>query len=267
MAGRGDVVIRIRADYTDKDLNRAQRDIDSLRRNAQQTAPAMAGLGRGFAAAGAALVSMIGIQEITQFLKDSAQAAIEDEKSMRSLAQAMTNVGLSGQLPEIEAGIDRLSRMNGIADDKLRPAFQQLALVTEDVTKSQKLLSLAMDISAGTGRDLESVTMALAKAAGGQTTALGRLGVGLDSTLLKSKDMDAITAELSRKFGGQAAAAADTYGGKMAKLGVAADEAKEKIGYALLKALDDVSTALIGPGGAVSALDQFGTALATNVKI
>lgn len=264
--GRGAISISVSGDYNDRDINRAIRDLERLKTQSAATTPAMGALGRGFAAAGAALVAMVGIQEITQFLKDSAKAAIEDEKSMRSLAKAMENVGLSAQLPEIEAGIDRLSRMNGIADDKLRPAFQQLALVTEDVTQSQKLLALAMDISAGTGRDLESVTMALAKAAGGQTTALGRLGVGLDSTLLKSKDMDAITAELSRKFGGQAAAAADTYGGKMARLSVAADEAKEAIGYALLDSVDRLSQAFGGTGGATALISDFGNETALTIR-
>jgi hypothetical protein len=258
---RGDVVIRIRADYTDKDLNRAQRDIDSLRRNAQQTAPAMAGLGRGFAAAGAALAGMVGLQEITRFMQDSAKAAIDDEKSMRSLAKAMENVGLKAALPEIETGIGRMSRMFGIADDQLRPAFQQLALATEDAAQSQKLLSVALDISAGTGRDLESVTLALAKASSGQTTALQRLGVGLDASILKSRDMDAITAELSRKFGGQAAAAADTYGGKMARLSVAVDEAKEAIGRGLLDALDRMTASLGGTDGAISFIDELGVTL------
>jgi len=258
---RGAINISVTGDYNDRDINRAIRDLNRLKTESAAATPAMASLGKGFAAAGAALAGMVGLQQVTQFLKESAQAAIEDEKSMRSLAQAMTNVGLAGQLPEIETGIERLSRMFGIADDQLRPAFQQLALVTEDVTQSQNLLALAMDISAGTGRDLESVTMALAKAAGGQTTALGRLGVGLDSALLKSKDMDAITAELARKFGGQAAAAADTYGGKMARLSVAVDEAKEAIGLGLLDALDRMSESMGGTDGAIAFIDELGIKL------
>jgi hypothetical protein len=258
---RGDVVIRIRADYTDKDLDRAIRDVNRLKTESHAAGPAMAGLGRGFAAAGAALAGMVGIQEITRFLKDSAQAAIEDEKSMRSLARAMENVGLKASLPEIETGIDRMSRMFGIADDQLRPAFQQLALATEDASESQRLLSIALDISAGTGRDLESVTLALAKASSGQTTALQRLGVGLDASILKSRDMDAITAELSRKFGGQAATAADTYGGKMARLSVAVDEAKEAIGRGLLDALDRMTMSMGGTDGAISFIDELGVTL------
>lgn len=258
---RGDVVIRIRADYTDKDLDRAIRDVNRLKTTSTAATPAMAGLGKGFAAAGAALAGFVGIEKVTQFLKESAQAAIDDEKSMRSLAKALDNVGLSAKLPEIETGIGRMSRMLGIADDKLRPAFQQLALATEDVTESQKLLGVALDISAGTGRDLESVTLALAKASSGQTTALQRLGVGLDASILKSRDMDAITAELTRKFGGQAATAAETYGGKMARLSIAVDEAKEAIGYGLLNALDRISRALGGTGGAIALIDELGTTL------
>jgi hypothetical protein len=140
--------------------------------------------------------------------------------------------------------------------------LQQLITVTGDVALSQNALEIAMDVSAGTGRDLSSVTQALAKAYGGQTTALQRLGVGLDQSVLKSKDMDAITAALSAKFEGQAAAAADTYGGQLRRVQAAADEAQETIGYALLNALDDVSQSMGGTNGAVTLISQLGNGIA-----
>lgn len=94
-----------------------------------------------------------------------------------------------------------------------------------------------MDISAGTGKDLSAVSMALAKGYSGQTTALSRLGAGLDKALLKSGDMEAITAQLSKLFQGQALVAAKTYAGQMAILGVSAQEASEKIGGELINSL------------------------------
>jgi hypothetical protein len=140
-----------------------------------------------------------------------------------------------------------------------------LLLVTGDVAESQRGLQLAMDIAAGTGRDLDSVTTALAKAYGGQTTALGRLGVGLDQATLRSKDMDLITGALSQKFEGQAAAAADTYGGRIQRLNVAVGEAQETIGYALLNALDDVTAQFGGSDGFTATVADAGKKAATLV--
>jgi hypothetical protein len=149
-----------------------------------------------------------------------------------------------------------------VADDQLRPAFQSLVTATGDVATSQGALSLAMDISAGTGRDLEAVSLALAKGFSGSTTALGKLGAGIDANIIKSKDMDAITGALSEKFAGQASAAADTYQGKLNKLSIAVDEGKELIGGALLKAVDDISEAFGGTGGMADAVDDSSQAMA-----
>jgi hypothetical protein len=94
---------------------------------------------------------------------------------------------------------------------------------------------------------------------------LSRLGVGLDKTLLASGDMVKITEELRNKFGGQAAAAANTYAGKLLRINTAADEAQETIGYALLNAVDKVSGAFGGTDGAVGGLTAFGDATANVV--
>ena len=120
---------------------------------------------------------------------------------------------------------------------------------TKDVEEAQKLQSLALDISAGSGKSLESVSNALAKAAEGQTTALGKLGVGIDAADLKTMSLDKITKTLSDTFGGQAQAKTETYQGKMDKLKVAFDEAKESVGTALLpiitKMADYISTNVV----------------------
>jgi hypothetical protein len=222
-------------------------------------------LGKAFAGVGAAIAATFTISTLTNFLKDATQAAIEDEKSMVSLAKAMENMGLAAQNAGVEQFVEQLMLATGVADDQLRPAMSRLLLVTGDVAESQRGLQLAMDIAAGTGRDLDSVTTALAKAYGGQTTALGRLGVGLDQATLRSKDMDLITGALSQKFEGQAAAAADTYGGRIQRLNVAVGEAQETIGYALLNALDDVTAQFGGSDGFTATVADAGKKAATLV--
>ena len=177
---------------------------------------------------------------LTAYTKKSISAALADEKAQKSLTQTLKNLGLAYNTIGVTNYIDSLQRATGVSEDELRPAFQKLVLVLGDVGKAQSALGLAMDISAGTGKDLSAVSMALAKGYSGQTTALSRLGAGLDKALLKSGDMEAITAQLSKLFAGQALTAAKTYSGQMAILTVSAKEASETIGFALINSLVDL---------------------------
>jgi hypothetical protein len=97
---------------------------------------------------------------------------------------------------------------------------------------------VALDISAATGKDLESVSIALAKASNGQVTALQRLGIPLDENAVKTKDFNAILGQLTDTFGGAAETAANSYEGQMKRMGIAIDNAKENIGMALLPILE-----------------------------
>jgi hypothetical protein len=100
--------------------------------------------------------------------------------------------------------------------------------------------------------------MALAKAYGGQTTALSRLGAGLDKATLKTGDMDVILGQLTEKFQGQALAAAEGYSGSIAKLAVASQNAKEIIGKDLLDSMRMIA-GQDGIGGAATAMESFAT--------
>jgi hypothetical protein len=64
------------------------------------------------------------------------------------------------------------------------------------------------------------------------------LGVGLSTAELKTMSFEQVQGRLSELFGGAAAANADTYAGKIARVQVAFDEAKETVGTALLPILD-----------------------------
>jgi hypothetical protein len=95
-------------------------------------------------------------------------------------------------------------------------------------------LTLAQDISSGTGKDLEAVSVALAKASLGQFTALVKLGIPLDENVKKTKDFTAIQKALDTQFGGASATAAETFSGQLARLGTVWDNLTESIGYAVL---------------------------------
>ncbi len=131
----------------------------------------------------------------------------------------------------------KTSLATGVADDQLRPALQRLATATGSVTKSQDLLNLALDISAATGKSVETVSNALGKAYEGNTSSLGRLGVGLSTAEIKTLGLEGTVKQLAQTFGGAATVQANTFEGQIARLKVGFDEAKESVGAALLPTL------------------------------
>lgn len=193
---------------------------DKMKRGLSTAAKAATGVLIGL---GAAMVS-------------AGNAAAEDAKGQAILAQTMKNAtgASAAQIAATEDWISSMSAATGVADDQLRPALGNLVRATGDVSKSQDAMKVALDVSAATGADLEAVTKALAKGYGGQTTAIGRLVPGIDKAVLASGDMSAVMDELAAKTGGSAAAAADTAAGRMQRMKVSMDEAKESIGAGLL---------------------------------
>jgi hypothetical protein len=149
-----------------------------------------------------------GTAAVLNYAKTSIKAAADDQKAQKQLALALENVGLARDVASTEAYISRLQSEFGIVDDLLRPAYQKLAVATQSSAESQRLLNLALDISASTGKDVGSVTTALSRAYLGNNTALSRLGVGLSKADLKSKSFEEITTQLTNTFQGSATAAA-----------------------------------------------------------
>jgi peptidoglycan hydrolase-like protein with peptidoglycan-binding domain len=215
-------------------------------------------LEKSVAKLGKQLLGVFAAGKLLSFGKQSVKAFAADEKAARSLTLALANTGNAFAAIEVEKFIGDLQRATGVLDDQLRPAFRTLLTATGNVKKSQDGLALALDIAAGTGKDLGAVSMALAKAYGGQTTALSRLGAGLSKATLASGDLDLITSELTKKFSGQALAAAEGYAGSMAKLAVASENAKEIIGKDLLDSMQLIA-GKDGIGGATTAMEGFAT--------
>jgi hypothetical protein len=245
------VVIDIAAQYTG---NKAFKQAES----------ATSKLEKSVAKLGKQLLGVFAAGKLLSFSKSAVKAFAADEKAARSLSLALANTGNAFRGIEVEKFIGDLQRTTGVLDDNLRPAFRTLLTATGDVTKSQEGLKLALDIAAGTGKDLGAVSMALAKAYGGQTTALSRLGAGLSKATLASGDLDLITAELTQKFSGQALAAAEGYSGQLDRLAVAAENSKEIIGKGLLDSL----ALLSGPDGiskSTRQMEDLATAIADTV--
>jgi hypothetical protein len=179
-------------------------------------------------------------------LGKAVKAAAEDQKAQEQLELAVRNntTANTEQIAEMEKTIGRMEMQKAVADDELRPALGNLVRATGDVAKAQGLLNLSLDISAATGRDLQSVTLALSKAQTGNITALTRLGIPLSAAAVKSKDLSAIQDELRVRFAGASDAAAASADGGMKKLQIALDNAYETVGYKILPVLGDYVTVL-----------------------
>ena len=202
------------------------------------------------AAAAFAVAAAAAVAYGTKLAIDGVKAAIEDEQAQLRLANALrTATGATdAQIKATEDMILKTSLATGVADDQLRPAFQRLAVSTKDTAKAQELLSLALDISKGKGIELETVANALGRAQDGNTTALGRLGLGLSKAELATLSFTDVQQKLSDLYGGAAAANAETFQGKIDRLKVGFDEAKESLGVALLPQVEKFITFLNDTG-------------------
>ena len=184
-------------------------------------------VGAAFAAVSTAVVAGLGM---------SVKAAAEDQRSQELLEKQLYNtLGASQKTTKAtEEFVGQMELASGVADGPLRSALGNLVRSTGDLTLSQDLLSLSLDISAATGKDLESVSIALSKASMGQMTALQKLGIPLDEDIKKTKDFSKVQEALDKQFGGASAAAADTFSGQLARLGTVWDNLTESIGFAVL---------------------------------
>jgi len=202
------------------------------------------------AAAAFAVAAAAAVAYGTKLAIDGVKAAIEDEQAQLRLAAALrTATGATeGQIRATEDFILQTSLATGVADDQLRPAMQRLAVSTKDTGEAQRLLALALDISKGRGIELETVANALGRAQDGNTASLGRLGLGLSKTELATLSFTEIQQKLSDLYGGAAATNAETFQGKIDRLKVGFDEAKESLGLALLPAVEQFITFLNDTG-------------------
>jgi len=202
------------------------------------------------AAAAFAVAAAAAVAYGTKLAIDGVKAAIEDEQAQLRLANALREAtgATDAQIKATEDMILQTSLATGVADDQLRPALQRLAVSTKSTEEAQKLLSLALDVSKGSGKDLETVASALAKAHDGQEAALGKLGLGLSNAELKTMSFTQIQEKLSDLYGGAAATNAETFQGKIDRLSVAFEEAKEKLGEILLPYVEKFTEYLLTTG-------------------
>lgn len=192
-----------------------------------------------FTKLGKTFIGVFSVAKVVSFGKASIKAFSEAQKEAQLLSTQLQAVNLGFASPFLNEFIDKLALATGKTGGDLTNAFIALSQATGDATTAQKLLTTALDVSLGTGKDLQTVANALQRAYKGETTALAKLRIGYTTAELKGKKFDDVLADLQKRFSGAASDAVDTFAGKMARLNEAVDQAKEKLGEGLVKGLED----------------------------
>lgn len=184
----------------------------------------------------AAVPATAALAGVTAVIGSAVQAAIEDQAAQASLARQIkaSTKATDKQIKGVEDYISSLGQSVAVSDDEARPALQALIVATKDITKAQDLLNLAIDISAASGKDLATVSDALAKGYAGNMKGLQSLSPEIKAMVKDGASLEEVLATLKTNFGGAGEAAANTAAGGMKKLGIAFNETKESIGTAFL---------------------------------
>ena len=224
------VIIKLLSKFDDSGLKKAKSGFGGLTKT-------LGAIGIGF-----------GIKQLTDGLLDAAKAAAADEKSTRLLnTQLERNAGATqASLKENDKFIESLSLQTGIMDDDLRPTMARFGNVTKNVKEAQKLLKITIDATAGSGKSQTKIANAVAKAYGGNTTALK----GMFPELVKSKD---VLGDFAKTYAGMAEANADPF----MKFNNSMDILKEKLGVVVLPLLLDFIDEISKEGGAIQVIGQF----------
>ena len=220
------ISIPVISDFNSKGTDSAIREFKKLEG---------AGAKAQFAIKKAALPAAAAIGGLAVVAFDAVKAFMEDDKAAQLLATSLRNTtgATDAQIKSVEDFITKTSIAAAVSDDELRPAMDKLVRGTGDVTKAQELMTLALDISAGTGKDLGAVSDALSKAFNGQLGPLKKLDPALAGLIENGATTDEVFAALGKTFKGAASTSANTASGKMKSFGIQMGEFKESVGAAV----------------------------------
>jgi hypothetical protein len=211
------------------------------------------------------VVAVFSVREVVQFGKAAVKAFEEDEVAARRFESALKGVNLGFATPEIENYLENLEKFTAITKGQLRPAFQTLASTTRSVAMSQSILNTAIDVSAGTGVELQTVVNDLSKSFLGNNASLYKYELGLSKSELKAKSFNEIQELLNNQFSGQRAAFLDTYAGKVSLLEASYERMQTTIGSGLVDAFTLLSGEN-GIAGATDSMERFGVVAADVIR-
>jgi len=245
------IKVTIWGEFKKQGFNQAQRSTSTLE--------------KGFKKLGAQVLAAFSVSAITQFSKAAIKAFEEDEKAASQLTNAIKNAGLAFQSAEIRTFVKDLESSAMVMDDQLMPAMQRLIMLTGSFSRSQEILNTAIEVSRGTGVDLETVVADLSKAFQGQTRSLMKYNLGLTATQLKGKTFEQLLNRINDQYKGSNAAYLETYAGKTEALNIAYANMQETVGKGLVDAFIKLAGDE-GIGGATKAIEAFGTAVADTIS-
>jgi hypothetical protein len=211
------------------------------------------------------VVAVFSVREVVRFGKAAVKAFEEDEVAARRFESALKGVNIGFATPEIENYLENLEKFTAITKGELRPAFQTLATTTRSVAMSQDLLNTAIDVSTGTGVNLQTVINDLSRSFLGNNASLAKYQLGLSKSELKAKSFNEIQELLNNQFSGQRAAFLDTYAGKVSLLEASYERMQTTIGSGLV----DAFTLLAGENGiagATDSMERFGVVAADVIR-
>jgi hypothetical protein len=227
------VVLNIFSEFDSSGVNKAKKEFAQLDGAAAKTK---------FAFQKALIPATAAVAGLGAALFDATKGAMEDAAAQDQLANNLRRAtgATEQQIAANEDWISTQGTLLGITDNELRPVLAKLARATGDVTKAQQFANQAMDIAASTGKPLATVTDAIAKAMGGNLTALAKLAPEYRQMIKDGADFETVMSLIADTTGGAATEAANTAQGQFKRLGIALDETKESIGAALLPAVEAV---------------------------
>jgi hypothetical protein len=221
------IIVRIIGELKDAGFIKAEKrssalekKFDKLGKTAKRTFLAIAGIGA---------------------LKKSITAFAAEDKAVRQLTVSLNNLGLAYNVPALEAFIKQTELATGVSGEQLRPAIRDLVATTLDAEQATQLLNTALDLAAGTGASLDATVNALTRAFNGNFASLGKIQTRYTSAELEAMGFAEAIATLNGEFKGTSAAAADSYQGKIDRLGTALDDAAKIIGEDVLQALEKLA--------------------------
>jgi hypothetical protein len=244
------LVFSVASEYDGKGLSKARKDVNAFDKSVKS-------LGR-------TLGATLSAAAVVSFGKASVKAFLADDKAAATLTRTLGNLNLAFEDQRVRSYISSLEASSGVLDSQLRPAMQALLTTTGSVTKSQELLGLAIDVAAGSGENLVTVSQDIAQAFVGNTRGLRKYNLGLTQAELQTATFAELQEKLNKQFTGQNAAALDTYSGKLSLIKVAYDNLQETVGKGLVDSFA-VLAGDTGIGSATKAIGDFGQAIADTV--
>jgi hypothetical protein len=223
------MMVQIELDIADLKTRIAQatREIDKIGDGVTKQKAPMESFGVSVKKLAGSFLAFEAVAKATEYLKEAGKAAAIDNKSFDEMRRTMQSVtfATNEQVEATDKQLQKMALVAGKTTKELRPSFDVLVRSTHDVSKSLKLQQIAMDVSAGTGKNLQTVTLAIARSLTGNTAALNRLVPG-------AKNATDQIAFLKNAFSGAAESAADA--DPYMRLNATMETLQESVGQSLL---------------------------------